>query len=477
MESIFVKNSSTLGELSIIISPEDYLPVFEKELKKIANKAHIKGFRPGKTPVSVVRNMYGKAILADEINKLFSNAVNKYIIDNKVDYLGDLLPLQNEEMDFDLNAKHTYTFKLQIATASPFDLNLSNISVKLYQPTISEEDIEMITKSHTERLAQEVEVESILDDSCLILGKTTWQEENEDGSESLVNEENCYLPLNTILPEKRETLIGKKVGEHITILPSQDLDLGENDKKIGYIFGIFDSKKAEKLKHSNVNILINSISQKKPRELNPEFFKELFPEENIESPEQFREKLTTLEENNLAREFSYLNESLIKDVVTDTHQFELPDEFLKNWLIRTNEKLEKETIEKEYPHFTKTLRWSVIERKIVDANDIKVEQSEINNYAQNLIIGQLRQYGLLNNPEFANFIPQMVKNYLTADKGKNLNEIYGKILSSKVIEFLKENIQVENIKLHWKEVDKIASEYLKKQEEALSSSEANATEN
>ncbi len=401
MENIFVKNSPTLGELSIVISPEDYQPAFEKELKKLANKAHIKGFRPGKTPVSVIRNMYGKAIFADEINKLLSEAVNKYITENKIDFLGDLLPLQEEEKDFDPNAKHTYTFKLQIATASPFDLNLNTVSVKLYQPTINEEDLAKITKSYAEHLAKEVEVESILDDSCTIIGKTTWKIENEMDSEPFLEEDSCYLPINTFLPEKRETLIGTKIGDTITIIPSQDLDLGEKDKKIGYIFGIFDSTKVEQFKNANVNIQINSISQKKPRELDQEFFKELFPEENIETIEQFHEKIITQEEANLAHEFSYLNEALIRDAMLESHQFDLPDDFLKNWLIRKNEKVNKEVIEKEYPQFVKELRWSIIERKIVDANNIKVEQSEINNFAQDFILGQLRQYGLLNNPEFA----------------------------------------------------------------------------
>ncbi len=477
MESVFVKNSPTLGELSIIISPEDYQPVFEKELKKIANKAHIKGFRPGKTPVSVIRNMYGKSILADEINKLFSGAVNKYITENKIDFLGDLLPLQEEAMDFDLNTKHTYTFKLQIATASPFELNLNNISVKLYQPTINEEDLEAITKNLRERLAKSDEVENVLDEACTIVGKTTWQVESEDGGEPVLEECTCYLPIHSIFPEKQETLMGAKIGDTITIIPAQDLDLGEEDKKIGYIFGIFDSIKVEQFKNANVSIQINSISQKKPRELDKEFFKELFPEENIETIEQFHEKIITQEEANLAREFSYLNEALIKDALLESHQFDLPDDFLKNWLIRINEKMSKEAIEKEYHLFAKETRWSIIERKIVDASDIKVEQSEINDFAQDFILNQLRQYGLLNNPEFANFIPQMVKNYLTADKGKNLNEIYSKILRAKVIDSLKSNLQVENIKLNWKEVNNIANEYFKRTGETLNNSKASATEN
>ncbi|MFN3316083.1 MAG: trigger factor family protein, partial [Raineya sp.] len=202
MESVFVKNSPTLGELSVKITPEDYLPVFEKELKKIANKAQIKGFRPGKTPVSVIRNMYGKAILADEINKLLTTAVDNYIKENNIAYLGDLMPLNDdEEIDFNFNAKNTYNFRLQVATAAPFDLNLNGIAVKFYQPTISEEDVEEIMQENTELFAKEEDMEIVENNSCTIIGKAVWQEESQDGAEPTLQEQQCYLSVKTFLAE------------------------------------------------------------------------------------------------------------------------------------------------------------------------------------------------------------------------------------------------------------------------------------
>lgn len=479
MECVFIKNSPTLGELNIKISPEDYLPVFEKELKKIANKAQIKGFRPGKTPISVIKNMYGKAILADEINKLLNTAVDSYIADNNIAYLGDLMPLNDdEEIDFNLNAKNTYNFKLQVATAAPFDLNLNAIVVKSYQPTISEEEIEDIMQKNAERFAKEEEVEAVENNSCTIIGKAVWQEESQDGAEPILQEQECYLPIETFLAEKQNAIIGAKIGDVITVVPSQDLDLDENDKKIGYVFGIFDNEQAQKLKDKNIQITINTIVKKQAREYNKEFFEELFPEQNVETLEQFREKIISLEEDNMAREFSYFNESLLKDAILEAHQFELPDEFLKDWLLRTNQKLSKEQIEKEYPYASKDIRWSVIQRIIVQENDIKVEQSEINNYATNFILNQFRQYGLLNNPETANAIPNIVKNYLSADKGKNMMQIYDTILRTKVMDLAKSKTQLENLRLHWKEVDAIGTAYFNRQKEELTNNkEASATEN
>ncbi|GAB4127462.1 MAG: trigger factor [Raineya sp.] len=474
MESVFVKNSSTLGELSVKITPEDYLPVFEKELKKIASKAQIKGFRQGKTPVSVVRNMYGKAILADEINKLLSKSIDSYIEENNIAYLGELIPLNNEEIDFDLKSPNTYNFKFQIATAAPFDLQLANVVVKQYQPTINEEEMEKNIQQNAERFAKEEEVESIIDNACLLIGEAVWQEESQEGEEPTWGRQNCYLPLKELLPEKLNTIIGAKVGDTISIVPSQDIDLGEEDKSIGYILGIFDSEQIQKLKDKNVQITIKTILHKQARAYDKELFEEIFPGENIENLEQFREKITNLEQANLTDEFSYFNESLFIDAVLESHQFDLPDEFLKDWMLRKNPKLTKEQVEKEYPIASKEIRWGVIRRKILKENNIKVEQSEINNYATNLIVGRLRQYGLLNSPEFSKSIPNIVKNYLSADGGKNLEKIYDAILNEKVINTIKEKVQLETIKLHWKEVEEAAKKYFEKEEQLLDNSEAKA---
>ncbi|MFN3316554.1 MAG: hypothetical protein ACK40K_07065, partial [Raineya sp.] len=149
-----------------------------------------------------------------------------------------------------------------------------------------------------------------------------------------------------------------------------------------------------------------------------------------------------------------------------------------DWLLRTNTPLSQEQIEKEYPLVSKDIRWSVIQRKIVQENDIKVEQSEINNYATNFILNQFRQYGLLNSPETANAIPNIVKNYLSADKGKNMMQIYDTILRAKVMETIKSKIQLENVKIHWKEINALRTEYFNKQKEELTNNEeASATEN
>lgn len=462
MESVFVKNSPTLGELSVTISPQDYLPVFEKELKTIASKAHIKGFRPGKTPISVVRSMYGKAILADEINKLLSNAVNTYLQENNIDYLGELLPIDEEKTEFNLNAKETYTFKLQVATPSPFDLNLGSVSVQLYQPTISNEELEEVMQKNAERFAQEKEIDSVEDIFCTITGKAVWKEENEEGTEPVLQEQTCYLPVSMFFEEKQSTVLGAKVGDVLNLVPSKDLNLEDDGKKLTYIFGIFDENQKQKLQDQNIEITITAIHQRKPRELNQEFFEEIFPGQNVETLEQFREKIKELEENNIARNFAFFNEESIKDAVLEAHPFELPDEFLKNWLLRDNEKLTKELVEKEYPLASKDIRWSVIQRKIVKENEIKVEQNEINDYATNFILSQFRQYGLLNNPEFEKSMPNIVKNYLSADKGKNFVQIYNTLLNAKTMDFIKSKIQLEYSQIHWKELDALVKEHLEK---------------
>ena len=132
-------------------------------------------------------------------------------------------------------------------------------------------------------------------------------------------------------------------------------------------------------------------------------------------------------------------------------------------------------MEKEYAAASKEIRWSVIQRRVVKEENISVTSEEINNYASNFILNQLRQYGLLNNPEFAKSVPNLVKNYLSADGGKNFTQAYEAILSAKCQESIKGKIQVEYVKMHWKELDAMVAEYFKKDKPFEDTSEASAT--
>ena len=479
MESVFVKNSPTLGELSVIISPDDYLPTFEKELKKIASKAHIRGFRPGKTPVSVVRNMYGKAIFIEELMKLLNSTLDTYLKENDIDYLGELLPLHSEEeIDFNFNERKNYHFKFQVATPSPFELDaLNTLSVKQYKPFLNEEEIDKAIQTDTERFSKEHKVEQIEDVYCFITGQASWQIDKETAKDEDTFEiSTCYLPLKFLKAEKQEAIIGKKVGEKFSIVPSQDLDLGEDNKKMGYIFGIFDEEEALELKDKDVEILIEVIHQRKPRELDREFFEEMFPNKNIETLEQFRQEFAIAENQTLESNFSYFNDELIKDAVLEAIQFDLPDEFLKNWLQRKNPKLSHEDIEKEYLRASKSIRWSVIQRKIISKEKINVSNEEINNYANTLIMKQLQQYGLLNNSQLMKSMPNLVKNYLSENDGENFIQIYENILDIKCLESIKSKIQIEYIEIHWKELDNMVTEYFKKNASIADTAEASTTE-
>ncbi|GIV30168.1 MAG: hypothetical protein KatS3mg028_1234 [Bacteroidia bacterium] len=175
MEIVFEKQSEVRGKLSITLKPEDYLGEFDKELKKIASKAHIKGFRPGKTPVSVVKNLYGNEVLGDTVLKLFSQNVDNYLRENNVHFLGE--PIAPEEYDFprfNVRFPETYSFQVEMALVPPFELKTESIEAISYKITLSEEEKNSEFEAFLERQATIKEVEKVESENDFVMGNCTF---------------------------------------------------------------------------------------------------------------------------------------------------------------------------------------------------------------------------------------------------------------------------------------------------------------
>ena len=80
---------------------------------------------------------------------------------------------------------------------------------------------------------------------------------------------------------------------------------------------------------------------------------------------------------------------LKNDVVNyllDKVKFDMPDDFLKKWLVHTSEQsVTLEQIESEYDMYSKSLRWQLIENSILESFEVKVDSKEVESHTKSLI--------------------------------------------------------------------------------------------
>ena len=127
------KTDNVNGIIAIELEKNDYQENVDKSLNQFRQRANIPGFRPGRVPKGIIQKMYGKSILADEINKLVSNELYNYIKDNGLNILGEPLPNEEEQKTIDFDKDENFEFKFDIALAPEFELPLNKGLADLLQ--------------------------------------------------------------------------------------------------------------------------------------------------------------------------------------------------------------------------------------------------------------------------------------------------------------------------------------------------------
>src|ERR1035437_1042162 len=117
--------------LKVKVVADDYLPKVETALKDYQKKANIPGFRPGKVPTGMIKKMYGKSIMVDEINKLLNDSLYNYLNENKIEVLGNPLPKPDNKIDWD--NQQDFEFLYDMGLAPQFQVELSPKDKFIYQ--------------------------------------------------------------------------------------------------------------------------------------------------------------------------------------------------------------------------------------------------------------------------------------------------------------------------------------------------------
>jgi len=429
--------------LKIEIKKADYEENVEKVLRDYRKKANIKGFRPGMVPIGLVRKMYGKAVQLDEINKLVSESIHKYLRDEKVEILGDPLPKTDdlENINFDIREDLTFTFELGLTPQFEIKISKKN-KVNYYQITVDEKMKNDYINNYTRRFGQFMSSEKS-GEKDMLKGNIAQLVDGEDG----LTAENTTLSVDIIKDEKiKKHFIGKEVNDII------EFDLRKAFPNDFEIAGILSKKKDEVADVSGkFRFTIKEINRFEPAQIGQELFDKVWGEGVISSEEDFMKKVEDEIAANLKRESDYKAMVDVKKLVLEKTDFSLPEEFLKKWLLKVNEKTTEEQIEKEFDSFRNDLKWQLIRNKVAKENEIKISEEELLAEAENITRYQFQQYGLFyaTDEQIGNYAKEMLK------RDEEAKRIAEKILEEKAIEKLKEVVRLEDKRISADDFNKL----------------------
>ena len=424
MEITRVQKEQGTSLLKVVVGEADYKEAVEKMLHDYKRKANIPGFRPGMVPMGIVRKMYGKGIVAEQSYRTASNAVFEYLQKENIDYIGDVIPAE-EQGAFDFDNSTEFEFIFEIGEAPKYDVTLSAKDKLVYNKIkISKEMHKNFLDNFLRRFGKLVEVDKVKKDEAL-----TVTLDNGD-----LRVEDAYVGLISMSDEERKPWIGKKVGYKTTININEMYSSPAQRAAMLHV-------KEEELAGINpeFELEITMIRQFANPEINEEFFKTAFPEGNVTDKEGLDAFIDAQIEGEMARECDYMFAAHVRNFMIEKAALAMPTEFLKRWLYTINEgKFTMEDIEKDFEGFIKMFTWNYIQRQIITAENINVTEEEATAEAKSLAAMQFAQYGMPNAPE--DMIANFAKNIL--ENKEQRQHIYEKLYEQKVVESVRAKVKV-----------------------------------
>jgi len=439
--------------IKITVSPSDYNSAFEKSLKNYAKNANIPGFRKGMVPTGIIKKMHGAAVFTEEVLKTIEKELTLYVQTENISYLGQPLPEdENDPGTFNFNEPTDYSFSFEIGLKPAFSLpNFETLPTTLHlvdaTPEMIQEEIERMQQrlgkmTEPETISREEDVLNVRFEKCDAQGTPI------EGAES---KENSLL-LKYFSESLRKELMGKKKDDAVTIQLSTAFD----EKEREWVAGDLGLNK-ENAEDMNQYFLmhINKIGFVEKRELNEEFFKEAMHEKEIKSEEDLRNEIRTQIEAYWKHQAQHMLEHEIFHILSEETKMEFPENFLKKWLLKTNEnKQTAEDIEKEFPTFLNQLRWTLVSNEIASGNTIQVSREEIMDSLRQQLIGYFGSMNLGGNYEWLDSYVER----LMGDE-KQVENAYQRVFSAKVLSWAASKVKPTEKKVSAEEFAKLQEKH------------------
>ncbi len=412
--------------IRIDIKNEDYQKKVDSVLSDYRKKANIPGFRKGHVPMSLVKKQYGKSAIIDEVNKLLQDTLSKYLVDEKLDVLGNPLPKQQDNFTWDSD---DFSFEFELGIAPKFEINLKpKKSITAYKIIADDKMIDDQIVNIQEQYGKLITQEAIVENSNIT--GTFVNEEKEIDKKSTFKLDKIKGKVN------KKQLIGKKVGDVISL---KSKGLFTDDHMLMNVLGV---------SHDDIHGLdipltftIEEITETELTEINQELFDKIFGEGIVKNEDEFRSKLKEDAEKQFKQQSDQHLLNAVTESLIENTKFDLPAEFLQKWLAVAGEKpLTPEQAVEEYKNSEKGLRYQLIENKLSKDNDLNVSYEDLKEFSKKFIREQMAQFGN-SNPEEKELDEVANRVLANQEEAKRLSD---QLMSEKLLNFFKENVNLKS---------------------------------
>ncbi|MDT7832529.1 trigger factor [Flavobacteriaceae bacterium S356] len=408
--------------VKVDIVAEDYQEKVTEVLNDYRRKANIPGFRKGHVPMGMVKKQYGKSVMIDEVNKLLQESLSKFLVEEKLDILGNPLPKVQDDFSWDTE---TFSFEFELGLAPEFDVNLTS-KKKVTQYNIVAEDslIDKEVENLQSRYGKMSTLEEVTEEANVT--GTFVSEEKEINKKSTVSLKDIKGKVNL------KKFVGKKVGD---VLELKTKGLFVDDHKLIGALGI-DHDDAHGLE-IKISFTIEEITSIELADLDQELFDKLFADGSVKTVTELRDKIKEDAEKQFLQQADQQLLNAVTEHLIENTKFDLPVEFLQKWIATAGEKeLTAEEASEEYTKSEKGLRYQLIQEKILRDHEIKLDYAELKEYAKGFIKTQMAQFGNMN-PEEKEL--EDIANRILANQ-EEAKRLQDQLLSQKLLTFYKENM-------------------------------------
>ena len=434
--------------LTISVEQSDYEARVNEVLKTHRKKANMPGFRPGMVPAGLIKKMYGKAAIAEEVNKVISNSLNDYIRAEKLNILGEPLPNEEKQPAIDWANQSDFSFVYDIGMSPSFEVVLDkNLTIPFYRIAANDEMVDKQVDAYLSNAGINKPADSVEEKDTV---RGNFVQLDEAGNELVggIVAEKVVIAIDIMKDEEiKATFMGKKAGDLVVFDPLKAYD---NKHEVGHMLNI-SHEEAENIS-GNFNFTIQEILRFEKAELDQFLYTKIYGDEaGIQTEEEFRAKVKSEIEGNFVYSGNYKFFIDSSEVLKNKIEFDLPKAFLRRWIKVTNKEMTDEKLETDFESFMLDLKWQLIKSKIVEDNELKITEEDIRTLAKQMALLQFRQYGLnnVNDEQLENYADHLLKN----------EEEHRKLVSKKqediILETIKGKVTLDIKEISYDEFNKI----------------------
>ena len=421
--------------LTVTVEKADYEEKVDKVLREYRRNANIKGFRQGNAPMGMIKRMYYVPVLADEVNKLVSESLFEFINKEEIRILGEPLAKKNEEKTIDFEQDEKFEFQFELGLSPEINMEVTDKDkFPYYKIKVAKKELEEYKENVAKRYGEFVSVDAANDSElikCSLYQVNTDGEEIEEG----IRVEDVSMSLDMMKDTEQQMLFkGAKKDEQIIFNIKKAYP---NDTELASLLRI--NKEEIPLIDGKFKCLINDVQAFEKAKIDTDLFDKIYGEGTVKTEDDFNKKLQEEMLIQYDRDGEYRFGIDVRDTLVKKAKMDLPVDFLKRWLLETNENMTQEQVDSDFSQYEDDFRWQLIKDQLYKTHEISADEKEIRESAKEVARAQYQQYGIHDIPE--EYLENYANELLT--KKEEARRITDRKLEEKLLNFIKNTARVE----------------------------------